>query len=417
MTVTTPPGIDRLIKEVNNVFIPLTNRADMVIVKGLTLIEPAARTSTALAWRSRTQADAFRFSHAASVAERMPHLFDTVLHNSRFAVEHLDVIWSCIHRQLATVPHRLVDEVAAALDRAVEPAVLDWLGTVPGPVNLADLRTLVDSVIIDNAPGLSAETAQAERDSARLTRRGLTYTLQCGDEIMAATIDKALTDRAGKELAGLRRQQVEAGESDGPGAAGEGGLPTLSELKARILLDLLGDNPETVQVRVNLFRATVDGIHGLGAGYCPGIGWVDVATAQRLESVATTIREIPTDPADLPVTDSYRFPVLHELAMEARDGHCRFPGCTVSAARCENDHIVNSPHTDPDSNGTTSVDNGMKLCGPHHREKSEGHWRCETPDGGHTVHWTGPGGEKFTTYAAGPISNFADRYYFGRHRQ
>lgn len=95
--------------------------------------------------------------------------------------------------------------------------------------------------------------------------------------------------------------------------------------------------------------------------------------------------------------------------MEGRDGHCRFPTCDVPASLCDNDHIENSPHTDPTSNGATNVTNGQKLCRPHHREKTTGNWTCSTPDGGFTIDWISPDGTRYTTYADGPLARHPER--------
>jgi hypothetical protein len=396
----------QIAEQINDVVIPLVNTAEMSLVAALTTTPATVRTATALAWRGRTRADAVRFTHAADIAERMNDLFTCARDREHLAVDHLDLIWNRIHRQLVTVPTSLVDDVRASLDDAVEPALRTWLSEHPaqGTVNLADLRDQLDALLADTSPGLTTATARAERDSAALTRRGNTLTLTCGDEIMAAGIDNAITDRAKTVLADLRKIR-----DDNPDTTPE--LPTRSEVKAQVLLDLLGDNPDTLAVTVNLYRATTDGIHGTGTAYCPDIGWLDVDSADRLEAAARnsphgTVRTLPADPDDLTVTKAYEFPLLVKIASEARDGHCRFPDCTIPASRCEKDHIENSPHTDPTSGGATSIDNVENLCPEHHRSKTLGLWTCTTPDRGHTIHWTGPHGEQFTTYATGPTAPY-----------
>lgn len=386
--------------------IPLMNTMDMSLVAALTTTDKSTRTATALAWRGRTRADAVRFTHAADIAERMNDLFTTASERMRLTVDHLDLIWSRIHRHLSTVPTTLVSDMRTSLDNAVEPGLGDWLDGHPGTgtVNLADLRDHLDLLLADVAPGLTTATARTERESANLIRRGNVLTLTCGDTIMAAGIDNALTDRAKTLLTDLRRIR-----DDSPDTTPE--LPTRAEVKAQVLLDLFGDNPETLAVTVNLFRTTTDGVRGTGTAYSPDIGWIDVETADRLEHAAHLspngrIRTLPDNPDDLTVTEAYKFPVLVQLAAEARDGHCRFPGCTVPATRCEKDHIENSPHTDPTSNGATSIDNIENLCPEHHRSKTLGIWKATTPDNGHTIEWTGPLGERYTTYASGPTAPY-----------
>lgn len=396
-------------RHVRDNIIPLANLGDMLTVVGLLATPVEARIATALAWRGRTRADAVRFGHATDVAERMPELFTLAQESGRLAVDHLDLVWSRINRHMSTVPVSLTEETRTGLDHVVEPAVVSWLsenGEGTCTVNLADLRDLIDAVLLDKAPGLYAETARAERDSATLHRRGRVLSLHCGNELTAAGIDRALTDKAKQMIAGLRHSRDEA---DDPGALPP--LPTRNEIKAQILMGMLGDDPETLTVRVNLFRATVDDVHGTGAAYSPEVGWLDVEAAERLEDLARTspngtVQVLPTRRVELPSTEAYRWPVLVQMAAESRDGHCRFPGCTVPAVRCEKDHIENSPHTDPTSNGATELENVQNLCPEHHRVKTTRLWTCNSPDGGHTVCWTGPNGEEHTTYAAGPLSHF-----------
>ncbi|MGO3025527.1 HNH endonuclease signature motif containing protein [Corynebacterium variabile] len=406
MTTTLEDRHRQISDHISKSIIPLINTMDMSLVAALTTTDRAARTTTALAWRGRTRADAVRFTHAADIAERMGDLFTTASERTRLTVDHLDLIWSRIHRHLVTVPTSLVSDVRTSLDTAVEPAVSDWLDNHPGTgtVNLADLRDRLDLILADIAPGLTNATARAEREAANLTRRGNVLTLTCGDTIMAAGIDNALTDRAKNILTDLRKIR-----DNNPESTPE--LPTRAEVKAQVLLDLLGDNPDSLAVTVNLFRTTTDGVHGTGTAYSPDIGWLDVDTADRLESAARTspngrIRTLPDSPDDLTVTEAYKFPVLVQIAAEARDGHCRFPGCTVPATRCEKDHIENSPHTDPTSDGATSIDNLENLCPEHHRAKTLGIWKAASPDRGLTIHWTGPLGEKYTTYASGPTAPY-----------
>jgi hypothetical protein len=382
------------------------NQGDMAIIAHLTTLDARTRTAAALALRGRGPSDARRFSHAADLALRIPEIYLAVAMTGQIAVDHLALVWSRINRQLVHVVADRADELRGQLDTAVAEQVTPWITAASerGPVDLVALQAAVDAALIDAAPALIAATIDVERDTAALRRRGTDFILTTGSEVTSGTVDAALDKKVDTRLAGLRRDRrdaVERGEADGPGDFPA--LPTRAQIKAQILLELLGDDPETIHVRVSLYRATTDGVHGTGAGWIAETGWIDPGTADRLESAAETVHTVPTDPADLKTSKSYRFPLIHQLHIEARDGTCRFPGCTEPASRCEKDHIVNSPHTDPDSDGPTHVSNGMSLCRAHHREKSAGRWRADTPDGGYTVHWTAPDGQEYTTRAAGPI--------------
>jgi hypothetical protein len=55
--------------------------------------------------------------------------------------------------------------------------------------------------------------------------------------------------------------------------------------------------------------------------------------------------------------------------VQARDGHCRFPGCARAAARCEADHVI--PYS---RGGPTAAWNIACLCKHHHRVKHQARW-------------------------------------------
>ena len=57
-------------------------------------------------------------------------------------------------------------------------------------------------------------------------------------------------------------------------------------------------------------------------------------------------------------------------ALIARDGGCRFPGCT-SNRHCDGHHIKHWQH-----GGETSLDNLVLLCRHHHRLVHEGGFDC-----------------------------------------
>lgn len=397
MTTTTPTtpaapvtGADAIQRHLN--------MGEMVLVAHLMSLPGDARMSAATALRGRSRADAVRFAHSADLAARNIELFAAVVGSGVVTAEHLDLVWGRLNRQMVTVPLVRQEEILGHLDAAVNTHVTPWLRAATAPVSLTELRDRVDEAILDIAPGLAAETAVAEEDSATLRRRGNTFIFTAGCETTSAAIDAGLEKKVRDLLAGLRRERLLLPEEE------QTSLPTPSQLKAQILMELLGNTPETMTIRVNLYRATRDGIHGTGAGYVAGVGWVDARTADRFEGAATTVKEIPLDPAEHPESDGYPFLLQDRNYLEGRDATCRFPQCTVPANLCENDHIVNSPATDPTSDGPTSVRNGQKLCRPHHRLKTAGTWTCSTPDDGFTIHWTGPDGRSYTTHATGPLA-------------
>ncbi len=83
-------------------------------------------------------------------------------------------------------------------------------------------------------------------------------------------------------------------------------------------------------------------------------------------------------------------------AMEARDGHCRYPGCTAPPSHCEGHHLLRWT-----LGGVTNIDQGALLCWHHHTHVHAHNITIQkTPDGGLT--FTHPDGHLIgTTYPQG----------------
>jgi hypothetical protein len=88
--------------------------------------------------------------------------------------------------------------------------------------------------------------------------------------------------------------------------------------------------------------------------------------------------------------DAYTPPAWLKRLVRARDGTCRFFGCTVPAARCDIDHVIEHPR------GPTEEPNLMCLCRHHHRLKQQERWHVTMTEG--AVTWTTPVGDQFTTW-------------------
>ncbi|KYH44436.1 DUF222 domain-containing protein [Branchiibius sp. NY16-3462-2] len=87
---------------------------------------------------------------------------------------------------------------------------------------------------------------------------------------------------------------------------------------------------------------------------------------------------------------SYRPGARLARFVQARDQHCRFPGCTRPAKLSDIDHVVRYP------DGETAAHNLQCLCRHHHRAKHEGGWKVTmSPTGVCT--WTSPTGRTYLT--------------------
>jgi hypothetical protein len=483
------------------------NTAELTLVAFLTTIDTAARLSAAQAIRRRGHGEAVCYAHAADLAVRMPALFDRMRTDTRYSVEHLDIIWTRINRHA-----RALATVGDQLPATVDEAVASRLGVQITPdgmvLSVPALGDATDGILADVAPVPVADTEETERRTVGLRRRGTRFTLECGDRAVADGLWEPLSAAAlevRKEILAeqetLRAQQARAAENTEPDSepesaelaaarrivddiinpagdpAGtdtdvpeEGAVATLAaplpapgmvRCRGEAMLKILGGHRDQLKVVVNVYTPRTgedpagpdsgdtgpagstgsDGDGGgpaapdgrtdgddvapaapdtrgtaptgttgstgstgavCGPGFVIGTGWVSPTTTATLIDTADLVRDLP-DITTLTDSTCYRFTTLHRATAVGRDARCRFPGCQVPADRCELDHIINSPFTDPTSDGPTSIRNCACLCRTHHQLKTKKLWKVRTPDDGITLHWTGPAGVTATTVASGPL--------------
>jgi hypothetical protein len=124
-----------------------------------------------------------------------------------------------------------------------------------------------------------------------------------------------------------------------------------------------------VRREVVLCHGTSGALLALADGLVSTIGWQAAGVAQ---------------------STAYRPPAAMIDLVKARDGRCRFPGCSVNARFCDVDHVMPWPL------GPTHPTNLMCLCRRHHRVKQTVRWRVRI-DPEATVTWTDPTGRLRTT--------------------
>jgi hypothetical protein len=124
--------------------------------------------------------------------------------------------------------------------------------------------------------------------------------------------------------------------------------------------------------------------HPRGAGRCEVVGVGDAVahpigvsdhTALRV-SCDANVEAVVADAQGNPLYMGRRSRLVRgalRRAVEARDGHCRFPGCN-RRGRVDAHHAVHWLH-----GGRTDIDNVLLLCRFHHRAMHEGGWHAQ-PD-------------------------------------
>lgn len=395
MTYTTEPITGKTYTTLANQYAVAVNTAELDLVAFLTTIPEDTRHSTALAVRRRTPREAHRYTHAADLAARMPDLFSSLRTDGRYSVDHLDAIWTRINRHtraLATTGAQIPTTVDA-VDAAVALGVANWIQNTGITCHTA-LADVTDEVLCRVAPLIVETTETQEAGAVSLTRRGTRLTLDCGSQLTAEAVWSAISTAA----LGIRRETMTEKTERTQVVPQTPSAPVMAHCRGQVALSLLGGHRDQLTVTVNAYQTHPD-----QPCYILGSGWASPTTGAELTALATRVRELP-EAAEIPDTTAYRFTTVQKAWIQGRDGHCRFPGCLVPADGCEHDHLVNSPHTDPGSDGPTSVANGISLCRTHHMLKTARVWHPTSLDDAVTLHWAGPGGIHTTTVAAGPLS-------------
>ncbi len=139
--------------------------------------------------------------------------------------------------------------------------------------------------------------------------------------------------------------------------------------------DGAGPRPQLI-IRASL--DTLAGIKGAPAGELEGGGTVPAETVQRYACDSAISRITGQGELEHELNRASRtLPAPTRRALEARDRHCVFPGCTRPLNWCDGHHMVWWTR-----GGETALPNLALLCRPHHRMVHEEGWVLErTKDG------------------------------------
>jgi hypothetical protein len=177
------------------------------------------------------------------------------------------------------------------------------------------------------------------------------------------------------------------------------------QIRAELLTDLLlstdpsdvfGDGLDHVIAHINV---TIDATTLAGLNDRPaqldGEGTLHPATARALAGDATIWNRLWIDlDGFVTRTDTYRPTAGMTRYLQARDQHCRFPGCRMPVHRAQIDHTH-----DWAKGGVTSIHNLAHLCLTHHALKhpdvpDDYRWTArQNPDW--TITWISPHGDEY----------------------
>lgn len=203
------------------------------------------------------------------------------------------------------------------------------------------------------------------------------------------------------------RNAAEPGAIGFDAAADPADRRTMDQIRADVLADLVLSGAPVVEPRygadsagpLGAIRAHVQVVVAAstltGADEHPadavGAALVDADTARRLAGQTASWDRLFIDPVTrTPVeVDQYRPPQAMRRLLQARDEHCRFPGCRRAAIRCELDHTI-----DWAKGGHTHIFNLAHLCQRHHSMKQFTEWQVRQIGGG-ALEWTSPLGRVY----------------------
>jgi hypothetical protein len=132
--------------------------------------------------------------------------------------------------------------------------------------------------------------------------------------------------------------------------------------------DGAGPRPQLI-IRASL--DTLAGTPGAPAGELEGGGTVPAETVQRYACDTAISRITGQGELEHELNHASRtLPAPTRRALEARDRHCVFPGCTRPVNWCDGHHLVWWTR-----GGATTLPNLALLCRPHHRMVHEEGWR------------------------------------------
>jgi Domain of unknown function (DUF222)/HNH endonuclease len=160
----------------------------------------------------------------------------------------------------------------------------------------------------------------------------------------------------------------------------------------------------TTQVVVHVDADALSGADPDARSHIENGPWLAPEVVRRLSCDADVVTVTERDglPIDVGRVRRLITPRLR-MAMQSRDEGCRFPGCSVPAARTDGHHVRHWY-----DGGKTNLDNLVSLCRFHHRRHHEGKFRIE-PDRSGDFSFTAADGKPILVVDPQPAVGSLDR--------
>ncbi|MCW2533600.1 MAG: endonuclease [Blastococcus sp.] len=329
--------------------------------------------------------DAARVVRAGRRLEVLPELAAAYAEGG-VTPDHVQVITT------AVTPARVAVAAANGIDLGTTDRVLTEAARKLGPEDTAEaVRRWVAGVdpdgTLDEDAGLLRVFRMAVSAGGRVYVSG--HLDAVGGEIVHAGLEALMN---GHRPAGDRRPHAER--------MGDALVELARQaLNSGRLPDVRGERPQ-VRVSIDLMALCAErGAAGVAGGELPFAGPIGPETARRLACDAAVVG-VYTGPDGLPldVGRAQRTATAAiRRAVEFRDGHCVFAGCTAPAAWCDVHHVIHWVH-----GGPTSCENGALVCERHHTAVHEGGFQIARDPGTAVWHTYRPDGSEIQIRGPGP---------------
>lgn len=313
----------------------------------------------------------------------------------------LAVIAESLHPRTLTERHDAARETRSVRVVPVGEGMSDLIATLPTPLADAvyDRLTQMSRTVIDARTHASSANQGVDATPLPLPdTSGAAFGLSPAAATAGARADTAAGSAPSTPV-------------DAAAAAAAADTRSADQIRADVLADLLltaapmadptrtDDGPGTlgairakIQVVVPALTMLQPENENLDPAQLVGRGPVDADLARQIAEASTVPWDrVITHPVTGAVlrTDTYQRTTAIDRFVRARDRHCRFPGCTLPAVRCEVDH-----NHDYALGGATDVCNLSCLCQRHHSMKQFAGWLVEQLPGGRLA-WTSPLGRVY----------------------
>ena len=265
----------------------------------------------------------------------------------------------------------LPDEVKPEVVGQVEAVMLEHAGVLEP----AQLRVLGERALAHLAPEVADEAdrkAMQAAEAKAVQKRGLHLS---PDDAGGVTVRGSLDAESAAIVRAALDPLTKPCRSDDGGLDGRSAPQRRADALVEVCRAVLGTDALSTSGGEPIQLVVTCGFDALTRQL--GVGTLD--TGVRLSP--ETVRRLACDAVVLPAILGGQSQVLDlgrqrrlftgavRRALNLRDGGCAFPGCDRPASWCQGHHIISWLDLGP-----TDLDNGVLLCGHHHRVIHDGEW-------------------------------------------